>query len=162
MGPPSRPFSTLTPAKALTRAWLLLWLIGSAPAFASKASEAALGQIRPYQVWLDELPPTLAAGDVEIVVLQPDAHCKPAPVKVPGFPSVQRITPIDKAGCHRLQGFDERQPNPRPIPTRLHTAELTLAEWWQKRVGPTGSGRHAFLAEPPACGSPVPVPFFQP
>jgi hypothetical protein len=121
---PSRPPFTLTPAKALTRAWLLLLLAG-APTFASKAAEPALGQLRPYQVWLDELPPTLAAADVEIVVLQPDARCKPVPVKALGFLSVQLITPIDKAYCQRLQSFVERPQAPLPLATRLHTTELS-------------------------------------
>lgn len=101
----------------------------SAPALApvALAAEAPTWPLwRGYQVWRDELPDTLPADQVEIVVLSPDQRCRPpATAKVFGMSLGPGVDPATLRFCNALQAYTAAPPGAAlPLPVRLATQAL--------------------------------------
>lgn len=93
----------------------------SAPAAEASWPAPTPALIRPHQVWLDALPDSLAAADLEVVLLSPDSRCKPPVQKGLFGLSVPTLHPVTAALCRRIEGFVAAPPTPLPLTTRVAT-----------------------------------------
>lgn len=88
---------------------------------ATALPEPALGAMRSFQVWRDELPDRIDPAELEIVLLSPDSRCRPPPLKALFGLSASALHPVTGAFCRRIESFLKAPPEPLPVATRVVT-----------------------------------------
>ena len=115
-GPPSAPAASAADSAASAPRAAPAALVAQAPTWPLW---------RAYQVWRDELPDTLPADQVEIVLLSPDQRCRPASTgKLFGLTLRPGVDPATYRFCLALESFAQAPGEALPVPLRLATQAL--------------------------------------